>query len=287
MLKPNPYGTLVGGVFIIGLAAIFIRQAEAPGIMTSFYRLAIGTATLALPFFIYLRRHRISLPIKGLWLAIAGGFFFALDMAFWSTGVVMSGAAIPTIMVNTAPLWVGLGALFIFRERQTLYFWIGLLLSIAGSMIIMMEDLVNSTALEWGGLLGGIAAIFYAGYLLVSQKARDILTTLVYFWIASFSATITLLIISLVIGYSFTGYSTSTYLIFIILGIGVQVLGWLLINYSQGYLPASIMAPSLLGMPLVTTIVAWLFLGEVLTNWQIIGGSIVLLGIIIVHQSRR
>jgi drug/metabolite transporter (DMT)-like permease len=287
MKKPNPYATMVSGVTIVGFAAILIRQADAPGTMTAFYRLAIGTAILALPFFIHIKKRSKPLPARGIWLAIVGGIFFALDMVFWATGIVMSGAAIPTIMVNTAPLWVGLGALFIFREKQNFVFWIGLFLSMAGSFIIMKEDLGDLTAIEYGGLFGSIAAVFYAGYYLVSQKGRDQLSTLAYFWITSFSATITLLIVNIILGYPFTGYSYSTYLYFVILGIAVQDLGWLLLNYSQGYLPASVLAPSLLGQPVFTAILAWILLAEVLTIWQIIGASVVLLGIFVVHRSRR
>lgn len=285
MSKPHPYITLGIGVLIIGFAAILIRKAEAPGTITAFYRLAIGTTALIIPF--YRRKHHSPLPIKGIWLAVAGGFFFALDMALWSTGVVISGAAVPTIMVNTAPLWVGLGAILFFREKRNLFFWIGLCLSIAGSVVVMQGDLGNSVDLEKGAILGGIAAIFYAAFYLVTQKGRDKLSTLTYFWISSFSATVTLLIINLIRGESFTGYGLAAYINFIILGIVVQVFGWFLLNYSQGYLPASIIAPSLLGQPIFTALLAWLLLGEILTVRQIIGAIIVLSGIFIVHRNSR
>lgn len=287
MKKPNPYFTLAGGVLIIAFAAILIRYAEAPGTVTAFYRLAIGASALAVPFFIYIKRNHTSLPLKGILLAILGGIFFGLDMAFWATGIVMSGAAIPTIMVNTAPLWVGLGALFIFREKQSFIFWAGVLISFVGSLIIMKEDLGDLTGIQWGGLFGSIAAVFYAGFHLVSQKARSRLNTLVYFWIGTVSASITLLIINIIAGNSLTGYSYETYLNFIVQGLIVQVFGWLMINYSQGYLPASLIAPSMLGQPVFTAILAWVLLGEELTVWQMIGSSVVLSGIYIVHHRRK
>lgn len=287
LTKPNPYLALTGGIVVIGFAAILIRQAEAPGTITSFYRLAIGTGVVTLPFLHHLRKRATPLSAKGIQLAIAGGFFFAMDQALWATGVVASGAAIPTILVNTAPLWVGLGALVLFRERQSLLFWIGVLLAVVGGIFILKADIGSSSQVVRGGLLGATAAVFYAGFHLISQKGRDRLNTLEYFWIMSLSATGTLLAINLFLGHPFTGYAPATYLNFVLLGILVQVIGWLLINYCQGYLPATIVAPSLLLQPIITVIFAWLLLSERLTLWQIVGGGVVLLGILIVHRSRR
>lgn len=67
----------------------------------------------------------------------------------------------------------------------------------------------------------------------------------------------------------------------------VQVFGWLAINYSQGYLPASIVAPTMLAQPVVTALLAVLLLGERLSFWQILGGATVLIGVYIVHRSRH
>jgi drug/metabolite transporter (DMT)-like permease len=90
----------------------------------------------------------------------------------------------------------------------------------------------------------------------------------------------------LIIGYDFTGYDRFSYLMFLGIGIGVQVIGWFLINYSQGYLPASTVAPTLLGQPVITFLLAYFILKEHLSLWHILGGVIVVIGIYIVHYSR-
>jgi drug/metabolite transporter (DMT)-like permease len=64
------------------------------------------------------------------------------------------------------------------------------------------------------------------------------------------------------------------------------VAGWLAINYAQGYLPASIVAPTLLGQPVVTAILAVILLGEQFTSWHIAGAVVVLGGVYLVHWSR-
>ena len=86
-------------------------------------------------------------------------------------------------------------------------------------------------------------------------------------------------------GRPITGYEARTYVYFLALGLVAQTMGWLTINYAQGYLPASIVAPTLLIQPVVTAIFAVVLLGEQLVAWQIAGGFLVLLGVYLVHRS--
>jgi drug/metabolite transporter (DMT)-like permease len=220
-------------------------------------------------------------------LAILGGVFIGLDLAFWSTGITLSGATNPTLMANTAPLWVGLGALFIFKERQNVRFWIGLVVAMLGAAVVLGGDISRATDIGFGTFLSLLAAVFYAGYLLVSQRGRADLSTLTYFWITTLVSSMLLLVVILIFNQSIAGYDTRTYMLFVAQGVFVQILGWLAINYAQGYLPASIVAPTLLGQPVVTAIIAGLLLREKLSGWQILGGVMVLLGVYIVHRSRQ
>ncbi len=282
----NRYLALAIGVAILGFAPIIIRQAEASGTMTAFYRLAIGMLATAGPFFFHLFVHKPRIPRQGLGLAALGGFFFAMDMAFWSTGVVLSGATIPTLLANTSPIWVGIIVWLWFREQQSIRFWMGLLMAMVGMVLVMQADLSQSIEFGWGSGFGILAGMFYAGFHLVSQRGRKLVNTLVYFWIMTFSATVTLLIINLALNEPFTGYSLSTYGSFLMLGVLVHSVGWTLLNYVQGYLPAAIVAPSLLGQPVVTALFAGPLIGEELTVWHLVGGAVVLVGVYTVHRSR-
>jgi drug/metabolite transporter (DMT)-like permease len=84
-----------------------------------------------------------------------------------------------------------------------------------------------------------------------------------------------------------TGYPISTYLNFFGLGVLVQAIGWLAINYAQGFLPASLVSPTLLIQPLLTAILAGPLLGETFSAVEMLGGVAVLGGIVIVYRSRQ
>ncbi len=279
------YLALTVGLLAIGFSAIFIRRAEAPGTVASFYRMSIGLLVLSLPF-LGRRRDLRSLPWGELRFALLGGLFFAIDLSFWSSGVVMSGATNPTLLANTAPLWVGLGAFFIFRERLPAAFWIGLLLAMAGAALILGLDALRSLTLGLGTFFGLLAGIFYGGYFLITQRGRKALDALDYFWVSSFSSVLVLAVINFAFGQPLTGYPQATYLNLIGLGVISQGVGWFLINYAQGHLPATLVAPTLLGQPVVTGILAGPLLAEYLEPLQIAGGVTVLLGVYLVHRSR-
>ena len=280
------YLALGVGILSLGFSAIFVRWANAPGIVTSFYRMAIATILLAWPFY---RRVKAtgSLSRRGLRFAVLGGLFFTGDLALWATGVVLSGATNPTLLANTAPLWVGLGALVLFRERLKAMFWVGLMLAMTGAAIILGLDSLRAVSFGLGTLFGLLAGIFYGGYFLITQRGRETLDSITYFWPAAVTSTLGLLILSLALRQPLTGYPASAYLNFLALGVVTQVFGYLAINHALGYLPASIVSPTMLGQPVVTAILAGPLLGEALSVWQALGGLTVLAGVYVVHRSQH
>ena len=268
-------------------AAIFIKSAHAPGIVTAFYRMFIGAAALLPMFLFHFFKNKPSLPLKGVLLAIAGGICFGIDMSLWSTGVVASNATIPTLFANTAPIWVGIGSVVIFKEKHGFKFWTGLSLTLAGMIILVKNDLIVSNGIIKGALLGLGAGVFYGIFYMVAQAGRKLIDTLSFMFINTFSSLTLLLAFTQIFGYDLTGYDAFTYKIFLAFGLGIQVVGWLFINYSQGYIPASIVAPTLLGQPLLTAFLAVIILKEELTFWHILGGIVTVSGIYIVHFSQK
>lgn len=281
------YTALSLGILAISFSAIFVRAANAPGTVTAFYRMAIGSVLMSIPFLLNARQKPVTTSRMGIGLAVLGGIFFGLDLVFWTTGITMSGAAIPTLMANTAPLWVGLGAWLIFREQQKAGFWLGLLLALVGSAIILSQDFSRSASIGVGGVFGLLAGIFYGGYYLVTQRARAYVRTLPYFWITTTASAVFLLGVNLLLRRSFVDYDRGTFLYFLAVGVIVQVLGWLTINYAQGFISAAITSATLLIQPVLTAVIAWLLLREALTLWQVIGGIAVIMGIFIVHRSHH
>jgi drug/metabolite transporter (DMT)-like permease len=286
-MKKSPqflaFTVLFLGILSISFSALFVRWAQAPGVVSSFYRMGLASLVMFTPFIYQRRDASVRLPRVGVSYAVAGGVFFSLDLFFWTTGIVMSGATVPTLLANTAPLWVGLGAFVFFKERQRINFWAGLSIALLGASMILAKDLNQSFELGMGALFGIFAAMFYGAYHLASQRGRVYLNTISYFWISTVVAAVCLLGYVLILGHPLLGYDIRTWWLFVLMAILVQVVGWMFVNYAQGLIPAAIVSPTLLAQPLVTAVLAGLLLGELFSIWHLVGGLMVMGGVYLVH----
>lgn len=278
-----PYVAIVLGAFCISFSPVLIKATGAPGTITAFYRLLIGSVVIFIPFIISHLRKKQTLPWRGIYLATLAGLFLAIDMALWTHGIMVSNAAMPTLVGNLASVWVGIGSVFIFKEKQSLGFWLGLFVALLGVTFLMLRDFYFPTGIFEGLVLGLFAGMFYAGFMLITQKGRKLLNTINYLFFSSVATTIFLGVFALLLNEPFSGYSNYTWQLFIIMGILIQAGAWFLINYAQGYLPASLITPTLLIQPVLAAVIAWFMLDEHLGVWHIIGGVVVVVGIYIVH----
>ena len=280
----DAYLALGVGVVIVGWSPLLIRWAGAPGVAAVFFRNSIATVVLVLPFW-WKRRSAGSMVRSAFWMALLAGVSYGFDTGLWSTGITLTGVTNPTLLANTAPVWVGLGAMLLLRERLGTGFWAGLALAMAGAALILGLDRWQSVLAGTGSLYGLLAGIFYGGFFLAGQKARKSLDTISFFWIVLASSTCILGVSMVALRQPLFGYGLSTYLIFLALGV-VQVAGWLAVTYALGRLPASTVAPIMLVQPVITAGLAHFLLGERLGPWQSLGGVAVLAGVMLVHRRR-
>ncbi len=281
-----PYVALTFGVLALGLSAIFVKWANAPGPVSGFYRMVIAGAVIALPFGIQARR-QAPLSKRHILLAALAGLFFAGDLASWNSAVLITSAANATLLGNSSPLWVSLGALVLFKEKLRPAFWAGLFVVLVGSTVILGEDFLLHPSFGIGDLLSLMSGFFYGCFLLATERARDKLSSLVSWWVSAAAAAGALFLVSVFFGFPLVGYGITTWQSLIALALITQVGGWLALNYALGHLPASLVSPSLLGQPVLTALFAVPLLGQSLSRLQIGGGLLVLAGIWIVHRAHH
>lgn len=275
---------MIFGVVCISTSGIFIKLASVPGPVAGAYRVGIAATLMLVPFLLHARRVRWTRRM--LLLAGVGGIFFACDIALWNTALLSTSVANAVLLGNTAPIWVGLGAIVLFHQRLKRQFWWGVALAIAGASLIVGLDLARMGGGTVGSLLALASSLFYASYLLVTQRARVRLDALSYFWLAAVASLLTLLGMTAVLDQPLA-VPHSALLPLLGLGIVTHTLGWLSLNYAQGHLPASLVAPSLLGQPIIASLLAIPILGETLAWFQVIGGAIVMAGIFLVHRAHE
>jgi drug/metabolite transporter (DMT)-like permease len=282
-----PYLALGSGIICLSFSAFFLRWSDAPGPVTALYRMIFASLILT-PFALpRLLRGKVAIERKWLRFPLVGGVFSSLDFTFWSLAVGMTTVANATLLGNASPLWVALFALLVFREKLGRLFWAGLGLILAGAVLMMGNDFMLHPTVGLGDLLALTSSIFYSGVFLSAQRGRENLDPLTYTWVAVCTTALCLLIIVVLLGYPLTGFPPKTWLIFLASAIFSQILGFLSTSYALGHLPASIVAPTMIGQPVLTAILAIPFLGEVPANWQLAGGILVLAGIVLIHQAHN
>ncbi len=279
-----PYLALAFGVVALGMSAIFIKWANAPGPVSGLYRMVIATTIVAIPF-AREARQRAPFSRRHLFFAALAGLFFAGDIASFGTAVLITSAANATLLGNTAPLWVGIGTMVLFGEKLRPVFWGGLVLAMVGVLAIVGQDFVMSPHLGGADLLGLVSGFCYGMFMLSTERARARLPSLVSWWVSAAASLVALFVLSLLMGLPLSGYPVTTYVNLVALALVTQVGGWLSVSYALGHLRASIVAPTLLGQPVLTALIAVPLLGQPLAMVQVVGGALVLAGILIVHRT--
>jgi drug/metabolite transporter (DMT)-like permease len=145
-------------------------------------------------------------------------------------------------------------------------------------------DALRRLSLNTGDALAIGASVFYAAYLLTTQRARARVDTLTFMTLSVLSSGILLLLMNFILKTPLRGYSIKTWAALAGLGLVSQLGGWLAINYSLGYLRATSVSVCLLGQPVVTALLSIPVLGEYLSLNQVIGGALVLSGIYLVNR---
>ncbi len=275
------YIALVFGILCIGFSAIFVKIANVPGSVSTFYRVFIAGLAIT-PIWIY---KGMKVPAKrDLGLILIGAVFFAFDLFLWNTAILHTSAATATLLANNAPVWVGLISLVIFRERLAPKFWYGLVLALIGLNILIGLEAWKTLNFNYGDILSIVAGFFYALYLLFTFDSRKRVDTVTFMTFSIFFMVILLFFANWLFGNPFVGYSASTWSALVGLGLVSHFGGWISINYALWHLKGTNVSVTLLSQSVVTALLAIPILGEGLNINQIIGGLLVLSGVYVVNR---
>ena len=276
---------LLAGATAIATSALFVKVSEAGPVATAFWRVA-----LALPFLwswslIEQRgRHAASFAADRR-MMIAAGLFFAGDLAVWHWSIVLTTVANATLLANLAPIFVTLAAWLIFSRRPSGIFVVGLATALAGTATLLGGDFRLGGMELLGDFLGVVTAMFYAAYQLAVTRLRArAATSSIMAWSGLVTAA-ALLPVALASGEQILPLTLIGWIKLIGLAVIAQVAGQSLIAYAMAHLPPTFSSVGLLLQPVMAAVFAWILLGERLGSIEIAGGVVVLIGILVAHQS--
>jgi drug/metabolite transporter (DMT)-like permease len=266
------------GVVAVSASPILIRVAAMPALALAFWRCLAGSAVLA-PF--APRGQLGRLARYDLLRLAAAGACLAAHFALWNASLGLTTVAAATTLVSCAPLFVGVGSVFL-GEAPSPRAWAGIILATAGAVVIALGDAAGfggGSGAVLGDVLAFAGALALAGYLLLGRVARRRLSVLTYATSVYGVAAAVLLPACLLTGSSLGGYPAASWLALAGVVAGPQLLGHTVFNGLLATVSATMVALALLLEPVVATGLAWWLFDELPGSGFWAGAPMVLAGV--------
>lgn len=268
---------LIVGILCISIYPVIVRNSEVSGLSIALYRMAIAAGVLWL---LVLIKRSWDPKVLEYWKGVSiCGLLFASDIVAWNYSIQLSSATQGSLLTNLAPIWVGIGSFLFLPQKPGKLFWIGAVIALVGMIVLLGPATILSMQFDLGFMLGILSGLLYAAYILYSKKILDNVKVISFMAVSNTVASVYLLISAWAFGEPVSGFSTTEWASFAVLGIVCQVMGWLSLSYALQYIEAQRVSLSLLSQAVITGIIAWLFIDEAISLQMIAGGCIILAGI--------
>lgn len=289
-----PFVVLGLGVVVVSFAAILIRFAQAESassLAIAAIRLTVAAAVLA-PFAWLRAGGEIRrLQRREFRLCMLSGVLLAAHFWAWITSLEHTSVASSTALVTTNPLWVALASAIFLRERPGNAAVTGIVLTLAGSVLVFAADASREPGPGASPLLGNFlalaGAIAASGYLLVGRALRARVSLTAYIWLAYSTAAMLLLLAAMATGVTLISLPSAAWMFAIALALGPQLIGHTSFNWALRRLSATFVAVAILGEPVGAAILAWLFFEEGFRSLQLIGFVLLLVGIFVAARDEK
>lgn len=191
----------------------------------------------------------------------------------------MTSVASSTILVTAHPLLVGAVSILLFKESGK---WtaIGVTVGFAGVVFISLFSLQDGS---WdGNLLALIGGVFAGVYILAGRVLRKKVNLIAYAFIIYLTAAVFLFAAALILGQPVWPYPWQEFALFLLLAGVSTILGHTVYNWSLKYVTAPLVSASLLGEPILASVLAAVLLAELPSPYIFLGGAMILIGVLFV-----
>jgi drug/metabolite transporter (DMT)-like permease len=272
-------------IVAVSFAAILIRLCTAPTAVIAAYRLWFSSLML-LPVFVLKGKGCSVTPRQVVFCSIAGAFL-SLHFLLWIESLSLTTVANSVVLVTTSPVFGAVFAWLFLRERIGRRTLVAIILCVAGSLIIGRRGASLGAENLRGDVYAILGAAAFGAQFVVARSVRRTMGLLEYVFITYTASALILIAVALLRGDSLTGLGSANYLWLFLLALGPQVFGHSSLNWALKYLAAPKVAVSILGEPVGSAILAWLFFSEVPGYGLFIGGALILCGVYLALTERR
>lgn len=262
-------------IAFLATGGILVKLSALPPINTGFYRV-LFSLPLLLPLAYKDLKH---LHRKDIVILLLAGIFLAGDISLWNLSFHYTSVANANLLTNLTPFTVIPFSYFIFKERMPKLFLLGAVITIAGVFILISGKTDSSGSSYFGDLLSLSASFLYAGFLLISYRLRNRISSSVIMFVSGFGSVITLFIIAtLVEGFEVPHGAVQLWPL-LGLTLFLQVIGHNLLAHCQGKINVNLSSVICLSQPAIASIYAFLIFSETISAIEGLGIVIIMAGI--------
>lgn len=226
------------------------------------------------------------------WLQIFiyGTLSSGLYQVLFLLGIAKTTSGNASLIMSTVPMWTALLALIFLNERLSRLAWIGLFVALAGTMIVTAQNGISGNPEHLvGNAIMLVAALTWASG---TVKSRRLLKEISPLTLSAISST---MMLPLHFGIAANRLTESlrvlpqfnVWLPLLYSGIfstGVALVMW---NYGVREAGAAHAAVFQNMIPVFAFISAWIVRGETISLSQIIGGTLIIGGLVVMRRARR
>ena len=263
---------------------------DVPPGSLSLGRLIIATAALGVMVLVSVPPDRRRLPNRREWplIALGGVSWIGVYNVTLNESEQRIDAATAALIVQIGPIIVALLATFFFQERLTRWLLIGLAVGFAGVVIIGRASSSGGNGDVIGVLLSAVAAVTFAIGVISQKKllgsGMTALEMTFWFYVVGTIACLpwTLELVGVVGDASAADLGWIAYL-----GIVPSALAFVTWAYALNRSDAGKFAMSTFLVPFITTLMAWMILGEVPPAMAFVGGALCIAGVLLIRRKPR
>ncbi|WP_232703605.1 DMT family transporter [Halobacterium wangiae] len=276
-------------VVAVSTSAVLVDLSSAPSLVKACYRVLFMTALVA-PFAVREREQFAKVAGSDWALVTLSGALLALHFASWFASIDYTSIAASATLVQTQPAFVAVGAWLLLDERASARIVGGILVAIAGSVLLSAGDFLGGATVGpnpgLGNALAVLGAAGGAGYVLAGRSVRQRLSLAPYVFVVYGVCTAVLFAVAVARGLPLVDYPAHEWGLFVAMAVGPGLFGHTVINWALKYVESSVVSVSLLGESVGAALFALAIFGEVPGEFTIAGGAIILFGIALTATGR-
>lgn len=275
----HPLAMIVVGLTLYSTGPVMGQASGVDGPVFSFWRLWFGVPVLGAAAVLMLRAGG-RWPDRQAWRwPLWAGLCFAAHQLFFFSAIKATSVTDVALMNVLSPILVALVAVPLFGERPGRRFRAWTLLAMVGAAIVVLGASAGPQGDPWGMTMAAANITCFAGFFLLSKRGRSEIDVLPFLFGAILTAALAVSAFAVVTAQPIMAVERGDMLLALVVAAGPGALGHFLSTWPLQRLPANLPPVMRLAQPILSGVLAYLFLAEPIRDTHLAGGLLTMLGV--------